>query len=497
VGLGTDATVPATFLAPNGTIVLGHRTTLMGALVGKDVLVDNDSTLNFESGLCVPEDCDNGNPCTEDTCDIGTCIHINLEAGTPCADNDLCNGDEACDGSGTCAPGIPPVVDDGNPCTEDSCDPACGVSHPPLPAGTECSDGNPDNGMETCDGAGTCVEAEIIVDVTPEWTASSPGNTPFMHVAWTSPTTLLAATGFDVYSVNTAGTKTLLFDGTETTRPVLNPSGIGNSVRSGDAIAFYDNTGANVGTVSPTDRAYIKPIPSSHNVMWADRVLTGVEELRVTDGFVIGPNGEVQNALSIEDLEFCRITETDIFWVMRDVLIKTSLNNVEAWRLSIDLHSFEVSEDGNHVIGKLIEKRKVAHVAGGVAGEPIELGDAIWDVAISPSGEHSSAITKSALYIFQSGELIGTVPLEVAYAITTDISDAGEALVGAKMADNTSRMLFFKKSGETLWESTHSLVDKSAWRPHVQVAPDNNSFVVRTGQDITFYSIERQYGGAL
>jgi hypothetical protein len=53
-------------------------------------------------------------------------------------------------------------ADDGNPCTEDECDctpgdcdPATAISNPPVAAGESCEDEDVCNGTETCDGTGT------------------------------------------------------------------------------------------------------------------------------------------------------------------------------------------------------------------------------------------------------------------------------------------------------------------------------------------------------
>ncbi len=112
------------------------------------------------SGACIagtPPVVDDGNPCTADSCDPATGVqHVAVAAGTACSDGDACNGIETCDGGGTCAAGVPPTVDDGNPCTADSCDPASGVIHTPVAAGTSCADADHCNGEETCDGSGTC-----------------------------------------------------------------------------------------------------------------------------------------------------------------------------------------------------------------------------------------------------------------------------------------------------------------------------------------------------
>jgi RHS repeat-associated protein len=123
-------------------------------------LCNGDETCNA-SGTCVagtPPTVGDGNPCTDDTCDPSTGVaHDPVAAGTACADADLCNGDETCDGSGTCAAGTAPVMDDGNPCTTDTCSPATGVAHSPVAAGTTCADADLCNGGETCNESGVCV----------------------------------------------------------------------------------------------------------------------------------------------------------------------------------------------------------------------------------------------------------------------------------------------------------------------------------------------------
>jgi RHS repeat-associated protein len=97
-------------------------------------------------------------PCTTRTCDPATGIHDAPSAlGTACPNGNVCDGNEACDGAGTCQAGPPPVIDDGNPCTTDSCDAVTGVSHTARPAGSDCStDNNVCNGIETCSASGTC-----------------------------------------------------------------------------------------------------------------------------------------------------------------------------------------------------------------------------------------------------------------------------------------------------------------------------------------------------
>ncbi len=131
-----------------------------------DTTVCNGDELCDAAGTCqpgAPPNVDDGNPCTIDSCDPTTGVSNELApAGSSCADDDLCNGDELCDGAGLCETGTPPDPDDGNPCTVDSCDPSLGVSNDPAAAGTGCADGDLCNGDELCDGAGACVVGDPV-----------------------------------------------------------------------------------------------------------------------------------------------------------------------------------------------------------------------------------------------------------------------------------------------------------------------------------------------
>lgn len=100
---------------------------------------------------------DDGNPCTVDSCTpTGGVAHVAVAPGTSCADANACNGLEVCNVAGSCAAGSAPTVDDGNPCTIDSCDAVAGVVHLPASAGIACGDTNACNGVEACNGSGAC-----------------------------------------------------------------------------------------------------------------------------------------------------------------------------------------------------------------------------------------------------------------------------------------------------------------------------------------------------
>jgi hypothetical protein len=117
-------------------------------------------------GVCQgkPKDilCGDENVCTTDTCDpsdpslVDGCIHIVVEDGSGCTDEDPCSIEDQCVG-GTCE-GSPNTCDDEKSCTTDSCDEQDGAClNVPLSVGTPCDGGNKCTTEDSCDGNGACV----------------------------------------------------------------------------------------------------------------------------------------------------------------------------------------------------------------------------------------------------------------------------------------------------------------------------------------------------
>lgn len=84
---------------------------------------------------CGSIECNDGNPCTIDTCNPfdGTCRFEVVVAGTVCDTGDACDGISTCTEEGRCVSTEPIDSGDGDPCTEDICDPLTGtVTHEPI-----------------------------------------------------------------------------------------------------------------------------------------------------------------------------------------------------------------------------------------------------------------------------------------------------------------------------------------------------------------------------
>ena len=105
---------------------------------------DTDSCFDLAGTVCA----DDGNVCTDDTCDgAGACAHPANTAS--CDDGLYCNGADTCSG-GSC-------LHAGNPCPETECN-FCQEATDSCfdPAGTVCADDGNECTDDTCDGAGGC-----------------------------------------------------------------------------------------------------------------------------------------------------------------------------------------------------------------------------------------------------------------------------------------------------------------------------------------------------
>ncbi len=113
-----------------------------------------------QAGSCtggVAPNCNDGNLCTDDACDPLTgCVHTNNT--NPCNDWDACTTGDVCSAGACAGPGVL-NCDDGNPCTDDACDPGTGCTHA---ANTiPCNDGNPCTTGDTCANSSCLGEGDL------------------------------------------------------------------------------------------------------------------------------------------------------------------------------------------------------------------------------------------------------------------------------------------------------------------------------------------------
>ncbi len=115
---------------------------------------------NYDNGDCrgtvVPGSCNNNGDCSGATpfCLSGSCVACLTDS--QCDDNNLCNGQETCvNNQCSTVVGTEINCNDGIPCTQDTCDPLFGTCSYDATScsctiNSQCDDSNPCNGAETC-----------------------------------------------------------------------------------------------------------------------------------------------------------------------------------------------------------------------------------------------------------------------------------------------------------------------------------------------------------
>lgn len=139
----------------NGVFLVGVRGsagTHQAVIAAADWWGDVDGAA---AGLCAaiaPDDCADGDACTQDDCAATTgCIHAPIQ----CDDANVCTAD-SCSSAGLCTH-APSGGACGTACAPGQCSGASGTCIiDVLPAGASCDDGFSCNGAETCDGQGQC-----------------------------------------------------------------------------------------------------------------------------------------------------------------------------------------------------------------------------------------------------------------------------------------------------------------------------------------------------
>ena len=152
----------------DGNVCTDNDTCADGACAGSDIAgcctsdadCTSPQTCDTATNTCVDQcvtdtDCaDDGDACTDETCDNGSCVSSFNTAG--CDDGDLCTNGDACDGAGGCA-GTPV-----NCPADQECNPANGNCEAIVcQTSADCDDGFSCT-TDTCDvGTGACVHTEI------------------------------------------------------------------------------------------------------------------------------------------------------------------------------------------------------------------------------------------------------------------------------------------------------------------------------------------------
>ncbi len=131
--------------------------TVNNANCDNGLFCDGVEVCNAISGCLtgLPPNIDDGVACTDDSCDETNNVVVHAVNDASCSNGMVCDGTETCDPISDCQMGTPPNIDDGVACTDDYCDETADVIvH--VANNAHCDNGLFCDGAETCDGINDC-----------------------------------------------------------------------------------------------------------------------------------------------------------------------------------------------------------------------------------------------------------------------------------------------------------------------------------------------------
>jgi hypothetical protein len=270
---------------------------------------------------------------------------------------------------------------------------------------------------------------------------------------------------------------------------------------SGGRFAVIGGTTTQVYNVSnPTTPAFSVParggpvvlVPGT-NLVYVATGTFGLDRFQVVGAQIYAPSG-LSATFSTPGLMLERLTSSALVWATRTQLVATTLAGAERWRINLSLVTFEVSANGQTLVGLLNApgSSTIVHVRlsdGAVIGTTA-LNGVFWNLAAAPGGRFTAATTQTSLTVFDTGKVSRTVDLPVTWANTVDVSDQGYAAVGGQVAPRQGQLVLVGPPGSgTTVIGGSSEID--AYRPGVQFFPGGQSVLLNSMTGLQAYSVQR------
>lgn len=339
-----------------------------------------------------------------------------------------------------------------------------------------------------------CSQKVPEVQVSPDWNYTPGPERPVARFVRLADGDLLAATpAGEVVAIDANGGETMLVPASVAElqpRVVFNATGDTFGILRGEAFELYDREGRKLSEL-PVQAGMFKLVPSSRKVYSPEVRQDGPEDRLVINARILDSLGAVQASWPAQGLEISRLTDQHLVYATSEELVKTTLSGTELWRVPIRVRKMEISPDAVHTLVNSAYNSSEIHLfKEEVELASDDLGGPVWNIAISPDGRFAAATTQTRLHIYADGGLVQKIELGVEYAVSIDVNNRGEVLVGGQKAGHTAATVLYDRNGVLLWQESAG-TDDSAWRPEVRFDAPGDHYVVRYRDRLASYTIVR------
>ncbi|HMI94446.1 MAG TPA: hypothetical protein VK509_23900 [Polyangiales bacterium] len=281
---------------------------------------------------------------------------------------------------------------------------------------------------------------------------------------------LLAANEHAVYALDRQGAlQVARSQGDAPLAVELAADGAHYGVYRADGFELHDRAGARLAMLAPARLGF------RHKLIGGGRVLAPLIEQRgPEDGRMVGielrdVRGALQATIAAPDgVRFTRASADAITFAGASRVARHAFDGRELWSVPLAAQELAVAAERDRVaVVSAEDARRLVLFADGRRIGTADLRAPIWNVALSPSGEHAAVTTQRSLHAFASGRLQLNQRLPLAYAVSLAVARDGRMLVGGQDERGRGRALCYAPSGELLAELTLA-AEQQAFKPAVR-----------------------------
>jgi len=315
------------------------------------------------------------------------------------------------------------------------------------------------------------------VEVTKPWGADPIAPSPSEIVMGTAPLAggrTLAATGSTVYEISASGAFTQLAAGDAV---IMNEGGNSFGVLVSDQeLEVYDGTGILRSVlIRGNPWTYYKLLPGADFVFAPISEQAGLHESVTNQSELYDLDGVLIGQFSTPGMLLSRMSASGVIVSNGSELRKIETSTAISWTANVDVLDFAVSQvtPDRLIATQRFTPGVVLHGTEDQGFATTVLGDTVWDISMSPSGEFSAATTHAgggvppSLHIFRDANLVASVQLPALFAVSLDISDLGEVAIGAHTSDLHARVFVYHWQGNMLFDDAGD-IERNAHRPAVR-----------------------------
>jgi len=346
-----------------------------------------------------------------------------------------------------------------------------------------------------CDAGWTGDECDIralIPKAVQRWTQATSSIGPFGPGAIDDTGAALAEATQSVVAVSAQGVMSTAFSSVQAARFAVDAAGTRFGVYTPTQFQVRNRAGTLLTALDRMPCGIGKLVPGSNAIFLPDVKDGGAGPSTITGARFFNP--ALQGSFPTTDLQSSRLTSTHLIYSTRSQLVRSDFSGNESFRIPLPLVTFEASSNDTRLIGVLSNQgtTQIVHVdlTNGAVSAPVTLNGAFWSLAAAPGGRFTAATTQKSVYLFDRGQLWKRIDLAVNWAVSVDIADTADVVIGAQLSSHDAQLILMGPGGVGTSTFNRS-IERDGFRPYVKFSPTAQRLLLNETSGLTVFDITR------